>query len=245
MDNNDIRKIAADFWRTAGGSEGFPRNIEASILWALPLAVVKLPRLRIASVRAWLSEYGLPAIVPAGERELRACVVASRGHGVIFIDGSDPADEQRMSLAHELAHFLLDYVFPRDRAIHTFGLTILSVLDGARAPSPAERLSAVLRGVTLGVYSRLWLRGPLGLARDTRAVAQEDLADMLALELLAPRREIFTRARRFIDQSQVDPISMLLRTEFGLPESSANAYARVLWVSAKPAPSMRDWLGMK
>src|SRR4051812_4215291 len=110
MNDFDIRKIATDFWRLAEGAASFPRNIEMAILWALPLAVAKIPRLRVASVCAWLSEYGLPAIVPIGDRELRACVVAACGRGVIFIDGSDPLDEQRLSLAHELAHFLLDYL---------------------------------------------------------------------------------------------------------------------------------------
>ncbi len=242
MDNSDVRKIASDFWRLAGSTAGFPRSIEASILWALPLAVVKLPRLRVALVRSWLSENGLSNIVPSGDRELRACVVAARGRGVIFIDGSDPTDEQQMSLSHELAHYLLDYLLPRDRAIQVFGQSIIPVLDCDRLPTHAERLSAVLGGVTLGVYSRLWLRGPLGLARDARVVAQEDLADMLAFELMAPRREVVARARDII--AKPDAVSALLRTEFGLPSSSADAYARVLCVIAKPAQSVKEWLGI-
>ena len=245
MDDSDIRKIAADFWRLAGPSGMFPYNIEASILWALPLAVVKLPRLRVASVRAWLSDYGLPAVVPAAERELRACIVASRGRGVIFIDGSDPVDEQRVSLSHELAHFLIDYMLPRDRALQTFGPSIMPVLNGDRPPTHAERLSAVLRGVPLGVYSRLWLCGPLGLASDVRVVAHEDLADVLALELLAPRRKVVARARKFINESRPDGVSGLLQKEFGLPASAADAYARVLCVSAKPAQSIKGWLGIE
>ena len=84
------------------------------------------------------------------------------------------------------------------QAIAALGKSIAPVLDGDRLPTDAERLSAVLRGVTLGVYSRLWLRGPLGLARDTHVVAREDAADELALELLAPKREVVARASRVV-----------------------------------------------
>ncbi|HZL36224.1 MAG TPA: ImmA/IrrE family metallo-endopeptidase [Tepidisphaeraceae bacterium] len=241
----EIRQIAADFWRVAGNPGGFPRNIEASILWTIPVAVVKLPRLRVAFVRGWLSGHGLPAIVPAVDRELRACVVATRGRGVIFIDGSDPVEEQRLSLAHELAHFLLDYTLPRDSAIAACGESIVAILDGDRSPTDAERLTAVLQGVTVGVYSRLWLRGPLGLVRDSRVVAHEDLADILAIELIAPRREILARARKLIDRSDDSAVAGLLQSVFGLPKSSADAYSRVLCATAKPVQTIKAWLGIE
>lgn len=245
MHDARVHKIAADFWALVGSPRVFPCNIEEAILWALPVAVVKLPRLRVTSVRAWLSRCGLQAVVPARERELRACVVAARGRGIIFIDGSDPLDEQRMSLAHELAHFILDYLLPRRRAIQALGPSIVLVLDGDRPPTHAERLSAVLRDITLGVYHRLWLRGPEGLIRDAGMVAKEDMADALALELLAPRREVAARARSFLKKLQSGPVSSLLQTDFGLPAAVADAYARVLCASAKPTKSVRDWLGTK
>jgi Zn-dependent peptidase ImmA (M78 family) len=40
--------------------------------------------------------------------------MARAGHGFISLDGSDADDERRFSLAHELAHFLLDYQDPRN-----------------------------------------------------------------------------------------------------------------------------------
>lgn len=245
MDDSRLRKVAADFWSLAGNPVGFPRDIEASILWALPLAVAKLPRLHVASVRGWLSQNGLTAVLPTGERELRACIVATRGRGVIFIDGCDPPDEQRVSLAHELAHFLLDYQLPREQAITALGQTIVPVLDGDRLPTDAERLSAVLRGVTLGAYSRLWHRGPLGMVRDAQTLAREDAADTLAIELLAPKREVIARARELIAARDHNGVGDLLQSVFGLPHSFAQPYARALCVSAKPAKSMKQWLGIE
>ncbi len=245
MRDAEIRAVAADFWRLAGSPGNFPRNLEASVLWALPLAVVKIPRLRVQVVRDWLAQDGCAQIIPASERELRACVVASRGRGVVFVDGTDPADEQRMSLAHELSHFLLDYLLPRERAIRALGGSIIPVLDGDRPATPAERLSAVLRGVHIGVYTRLWQRGPLGLAEEAEAVAREDAADALALELLAPRRDVLARSRKLNAGATADAVAHLLRAEFGLPSSSARAYARVVCVSARPPRSIKAWLGIE
>ncbi len=245
MHDAEIKSVAADFWKLAGSPANFPRDLEASVLWALPLAVVKIPRLRVRVVRDWLAQAGFTQIIPAVERDLRACVVASRGRGVVFVDGADPADEQRMSLAHELAHFLLDYLLPRERTIQVLGHSIIPVLDGDRAAAPAERLSAVLRGVHVGVYTRLWKRGPLGLAEDAEVVAREDAADALALELLAPRREVLTRARLGDGDLSADSVIQMLRVEFGLPMSAARAYADVVCVSARPSKSIRAWLGLK
>lgn len=245
MNDGEIRAVAADFWRLVGSPTSFPRDLEASVLWALPLAVVKIPRLRVQVVRDWLEQDGFAQIIPAAERELRGCVVASRGRGVVFVDGADPADEQRMSLAHELAHFLLDYLLPRERAIRAFGDSIIPVLDGDRAATPAERLSAVLRGVHVGVYSRLWHRGPLGLAEDAEVIAREDAADALALELLAPRRDLIARTRLRDGDPTVDAVAQILQVEFGLPISTARAYAGAVCVSARPAKSIRAWLGIK
>lgn len=244
MNDSDIRSAAESFWSLVGSRSAFPRDLEASILWSLPLVVVKIPRLRTQAVRDWLTQDGLGHIVPAPERELRACIVACRGRGIVFIDGADSVEEQRMSLAHELAHFLLDYVLPRDQAVKSLGESILAVLDGDRAPTPAERLSAVLKGVPIGIYSRLWHRGPRGIAPSAGTLAREDAADVLALELLAPRRDVLQRARQCQDGMSAESLTALLQSTFGLPESSAWSYAGFLAASAKPTQSIKSWLGI-
>lgn len=162
----------------------------------------------------------------------------------MFVDGSDPHDEQTMSLAHELAHFLLDYFLPRDQAVRAFGPSILAALDGDRQLTDAEKLSAVLQGLTLGVYTSLWLRGPTGIARDSRVIAHEDAADALALEILAPRREVVARTKTPLEQSRYGLVAQVLRTDFGLPVAAADTYARLLCATAKSPRSMKDWLGI-
>lgn len=239
----DAPTIAAEFWRLAGGAPRSPRDLEASVLWTLPLAVVKLPRLGTDAVREWLAAADLQSLMPPGRRQLRACIVASRGKGFVFIDGTDPEAEQRYSLAHETAHFLLDYFLPRRAAVQALGPSILPVLDGDRTPSPEERLSAVLRGVRLGVYTRLWQRGPRGISDDLEAVAREDAVDALALELLAPRAEVVRAAKA----AGWDAASLagVLESRFGLPQPCAAAFANRACIATRPVPSVRQWLGIK
>lgn len=246
MTSRSLTKVAEEFWQRTGGDRSFPCNLESGVLWILPLAIVRVPRLQTQSVRDWLCQNGIAArIIPTPDRPLRACIVASRGCGIVFLDGLDGADEQRMSLAHEVAHFILDYLIPRDRAIDALGPSILDVLDGDRPATPAERLSAVLRGVPIGVFSRLWHRGPAGGIEESGTLDCEDAAEGLALELLAPRREALRRIRRSgIDATDQQAIADFLRKDFDLPRGAARSYAVVLSTALKPTPTMRSWLGI-
>lgn len=241
--SDDFRAIASEFWAHSGVGGDPPRDLESAVLWSLPVYVVKIPRLATEGVRAWLEERGLVNLAPPGARRLRACIVSARGVGFTFIDGADSEAEQRYSLAHEVAHFLLDYFLPRRRAIDVLGDGILDVLNGERSPSDQERFSAVLRGVKLGVYSRLWDRGPDGLARDLEAVGREDAADALALELLAPRGEA-TKAARELGWDP-DAVAEALTRRFLLPTDIASAYAKTLCIAFRPSTSFREWLGVK
>src|SRR5947207_13502027 len=117
----DVAVWAWNFWCRAGGPEPFPRSLESAVAWALPLAVVKLPRLGLRELREWLAERGIPFGINATDRRLRACVLARAGRGVIFLDGTDSEDELRLSLAHEVSHFACDYLDPRTRAMAVLG----------------------------------------------------------------------------------------------------------------------------
>ncbi len=247
MSDIEVAEWASIFWRRAGGPESFPRSLESAVAWALPLAVVKLPRLGLRELREWLAARGIPFRLNATDRRLRACVLARAGRGVVFLDGTDSEDELRLSLAHELAHFLCDYLEPRMRATAVLGATAREVLDGLRAPTPAERLTSVLGGVELAGYTRLMERSPDGDVVRLEILDAEDRADRLALELLAPRAAVLARLEargvQWRESSAADLAGDVLRREFGLPDSAATQYGRMLVMRQRPARNFREWLG--
>lgn len=222
-------ELANEFWALAGGAESFPRNLRQAATRAAMLSVKVLARLSVQRVSAWLCDQGVASL--AGEREhaLRACLFARSGCGFIFLDADDDEVEQRFSLAHELAHFLRHYREPRRRAAAKFGRHILDVFDGIRAPTPTERLHALLRNVRVAEHVHL-------LARDERrriaspAIASAELdADLLGCELLAPAEAVLQQTRRRTAQASRLEAEQQLATMFGLPPSMATWYADRLY----------------
>lgn len=241
-------EVAAErFWAAAGGPEPFPRPLEGSIALALPVMVVRLPRLGLFSAARWLSRNGSPFNLTgiagvSGDRRLRACLVAFDGNGCILLDGADPADEQRYSLAHEAAHFILDYQQPRRLAEQRLGGAVLAVLDGRRPASDDERVGATLASVALHPHLHIMERGPTGVEQAAIVRAEHD-ADRLALQLLAPQDAALTilpRAGRFADRVALGTAA--LAAAFGLPVAIAAQYARQLVIARDGPPGWQEWL---
>jgi hypothetical protein len=214
----DPRPVAEEFWRLAGEEEQFPRSLQGAVSLALPLTTVYLPALSPASVAEWLAERDIHWTVNGTARSLRGCLVAHRGHGFLFMDGTMPGDEGRLTLAHEVAHFLHHYLTPRRRAIERLGAGMQAVVDGDRPATAAERLSGVLRGAPFGKYARLFDRTPDG-ALSLQTEAAESEADLIAFELLAPSTRLLRTTKVGLPRRQA------LVTDYGLPEWAAAAWA--------------------
>jgi uncharacterized protein DUF955 len=243
MTEQEIAARAERFWRDAGQVEPFPRSLESAVTWALPIAITKLPRLGLDGLRRWLEQRRIPFSSPVADRPLRGALFARVGHGLVFLDGSDSDDERRFSLGHEVAHFLCDYLDPRERALEALGDSIRDVLDGHRSPAPEERLTALLRDVELGLYVHWMDRRPDGAVARATILEGEDRADRLALELLAPRSTVMFH----LDTGRpttINRLTSLLRSEFGLPADPAERYAAMLLVHRQAARSFREWLGV-
>jgi hypothetical protein len=219
--------LADLFWALCGEKESFPRNLERYIALALPLTIVKLAKLRIAGVESWLINRGVPVRFGCADRSLRGCLVAHRGEGVLFVDGSDPDDERRITVAHELAHFLADYWHPRTTALKKLGPGVLDVLDGVRSATALERVQSVFGDATLQVNLNFMERhegaGDIGLC------GSETRADRIALALLAPSNYVMARMPREYRHRDIAPeVTRLLTNDFGLPVWLAHQYATTL-----------------
>jgi Zn-dependent peptidase ImmA (M78 family) len=224
------QEVAGRFWRDAGGPPPhFPRDLRTAVAWALPLAVIDLPRLRVGAIDDWLTRRRLNWRVAGPDRAVRACLIARDGGGLIFLDGADPEDDRRYSLAHEVAHFLIEIALPRERALARLGEGIRPVLDGERPPTAAERADALLAHVALGRTLHLLERSPLGMPDRPEVGTAEQRADTLALELLAPADRVQAHLRPPLDLLTA---ARTLRADFGLPTPVAAAYARRLFPQA-------------
>ncbi len=245
MDNEPlIENTAQEFWALTGTAPTYPCALAMPMLLNLPLAIFAVKHLRVRDVTTWMRGVGIEHCIAGRDRRLHGCLVANRGMGAIFYDAEDTEEEQRFTLAHELAHFLLDYQAPRRRALAILGETILPVLDGERTPTLAERLHAVLGTVTLGTMSHCMERPGEGLPGSV-VLDIEDRANRLALELLAPaallteRLQLPAAPRGF--KARLYFLTQLLADEHGLPANIAAAYARFL-LRKLGEPTFRDWL---
>jgi hypothetical protein len=225
-------ELARGFWQQAREPEPFPRSLRRAIARAVSLSIVLLPGLSVRAALKWLQNSGLVCEMPGEDRPLRACLVARGGHGVALIDGSDAENEQRFSIAHELAHFLRDYWSLRRRILLRLGAEALQVLDGERPPTTQERLHALLRDVPLGFHLHLMERDDEGRPVSAQVEQAEEDADRLAYELLAPAEHVLgndcPRTKQELERK--------LREFYGLPSVQASRYAELLLPPLKTDP---------
>jgi hypothetical protein len=228
--DNASREAVEQFWRRCGEVEPFPRSLEGAVALALPAALVKLSGPMLRDIERWLERRGVPLSFGCRSRAVRGCLIAFGGRGLIFVDGADPDDERRFTVAHEVGHFIVDYWLVREAAISKFGEQVTEVFDGLRPPSLTERVHALLADAPLGVYSNLMERDGAGSTAHSEVWGIEDRADRVALALLAPPEEVLSRAdiSAASFEERQGSLTGVLREHFGLPASVASAYATTL-----------------
>lgn len=209
---------------------------------AFPVACVALPYLCLDNICRYVRNVNgaLPLCLrtmedgagTAGGRSVRGACIAWRGCGFLLADEQDSPDEQRFSLMHEGAHFLLDYYLPRLEAIRKVGPKVRDVLDGRREPTYTERFHAVLRGAQLEWHTHLY---------DRRAAHREQAeydADALACLLMTPAFDLNT-----LSEMSTSTLNRLV-ADASLPGSIAPLYRTSLGVlAAPPKPKTGGLLG--
>lgn len=120
-----LAQSAEDFWNAVGYTLPYPRDLRYVISRAFLLSVIPLPHLCVQQVEDWLQQQQIAFQFLCQDRSLCGCIIAVCGHGLIFVDSLDADAEQRYTIAHETAHFLLDYHYSRQRVLSLFGERIL------------------------------------------------------------------------------------------------------------------------
>jgi hypothetical protein len=217
-------------------------DVEALVAWAAPLAVVVLPELNLSAAHGWLHERGVALGFGNRDRPLRGLLLAWRGSGVIFVDGSIATPDRRFTVAHELGHFLLDYLEPRTQVLRT-APELVEVLDGHRNATTQDRARAVLEGLQLGVHAHLLDRDPHGgVAWDVEQ--GEDLSSRFALELLSPWEAVRAALRRLPEgtgwEERIEDATRILEERFHLPADAARARAVAGLESVGKGPGFFD-----
>lgn len=237
-----IETTAADFWGRAGGRAKGSVDFVRTVALSLPLDVVVLSRLSVRRVEDWLARRGVEYRLSDVDRSLYGLLTVYRGVGFVFLDGTDDEPTRRFTLAHEVAHFLLHYLEPRQRAIHRLGSGVVDVLDGLRTATHVERLAAIISDVDVYPYVHLLNRADESAAWQTRVDRVEGQADQLALELLAPAREIAheIRLEGVADHffKCVAAAERILCEAYELPPRNAGSYARRLAYAITGGPSL-------
>lgn len=211
-----IGSAAETFWSAAGGraAYGSPARLDRAVMRTLPIAIHCIPALTTAHIASILGRVGATIAIEGAARPLRGCLIADVGVGFILVDSEDSEDEQRLTIAHETAHFLLHYLALRNAALTGLGRHLIAVLDRTRAPTQAELLSSALRALPLGPLRHAIVRN--GAQPRGRVATMEAEADDLAIELLAPWRLV-----RTLQNPDADTIA----TRFGIPVTIATRLA--------------------
>jgi hypothetical protein len=224
-----LRERAAAFWADTPESVRQRGDIEAAVAWSAPLALVAVPNLDARGARGWLAERGARLGDGDADRPLRGLLLAARGVGIVFLDGTLASADRRFTVAHELGHFLLDYLEPRERVLSE-APSLLEVVDGLRAPTRAERAQALLARVPIGLHAHLLDRDFHGAAAPD-VEAAEDAASQFALEVLAPWSAALDVAREVVGDRRSPHGELLaeatarLAERFALPADRAGARA--------------------
>ncbi len=244
-----VRYWADWFWNRAGGRPQYPADIGYAALCALEVSIMDIDGLTPGTAATHLARFGIsiPRPLTPADRPLRGCVAVGLRGAIILLETDDSENERRFTIAHEVSHYILEDRVHRDRAEQMMGKDYLDVLYGSREPTNDERVDALLKRVRATPFSHLMDRAPDGGHGCGQTLRAECDADLLALELLAPRVEMarHVHARRRVPfRRTLDETARIARNRFGLPPSIARDYAATLAWHILGGPSVAERFGL-
>jgi hypothetical protein len=245
-----VKQVAEDFWKHLLQYRTFPVEIERAIAFSnLPLHIDLIPGLDIDHVNQWIRAHRFPARIDKDNCALHGFLLARGGNGVIFVNGTDKLEERRFTIAHELAHFLLDYHLPRINYLKLYGDSILEILDGKRLPTIEERLAFVVSELPAPFFVHALDNSDITAYERSQVWSTEWRTDALAFEILAPFHIVISKLKKQNSEKRFEPIfrqaSSLLVTDFGLPSTLASSYAKHLATYFSGGMTLAEEWGIK
>lgn len=227
--NSAIIQIAREFWNSAGGNYKVPCDIEQAVSLSLPLVIVLLPELSIRKIESWFQRKKKKFTIDIDERALHGFLICNQGEGFVFINGTDSEEERRFTIAHEVSHFIIEYLRPRQKAVKTLGEKILEVLDGFREATIEEQIDGYLYSVSVKPFTHLLEKtDSKGFENHDNWLAENN-ADRLALELLAPFKQVCSETVTYCKKCSFESYRQaaydILKTKYIFLPSIANEYA--------------------
>jgi hypothetical protein len=219
----DLEHCAAAFWKPIPERNYFPRDLEQYLPLHYQASIETLPGLTVQRVHEWLSAKGIASTNPSNKRRLDGSIIAQKGHAILFIDAALSLDARRMIVAHETAHYWIDYELPRRRMKLRYGNGGMQALDQERAPEIVEILMATAMGAPIQAFYHYQFK------EHKQETEVEQRANTLACLLIAPRREVLSRAK-ICRMSRDDESKWLelLHHGFGIPENWGRGYLPLL-----------------
>jgi len=214
-----IERLAESFWGSVGGPPIRPRDLAPLITRTTDVVLVQIRDLCLSAARSWFDRRGVTVPVAGNDRPVKGLVVAFGGRGVIFVEMELPTDERRVILAHEFAHYLVEYLQPRNRLTRRLGDELCQHLDGQKPLEAPHEWAALLAGVPLRMHTHFLAREN----SDDWLPQVERTANELALELLAPHKLVLADLRG--TPPNRDEICEWLIAKYGLPLAWASGYA--------------------
>lgn len=219
----DLEHCAAAFWEPIPERTSFPRDLERYLPLHYQASIETLSGLTVQRVHEWLSAIGFAPTNPQKNRRLDGCIIAQKGHAILFIDDALSLDQRRMIVAHETAHYWIDYELPRRRMKMRFGDDSVKILDQERTAETVEILMATAAGAPIQAFYHYHFKD------HKQETEVEQRANTLACLLMAPRREVLARAKK-CQMTREDESNWLklLHQDFGMPENWARGYLPLL-----------------
>ena len=178
------------FWKRAGGRSGYPADITYAATCALYVYVDEIADLTPGSAAAHVGLGRLWRSDCVDRRRLHGCVIVGQGGAAILVEKGDDEAQKRFTIAHEVAHYILEVKQRYERAADRMGREFADTLYGLREATSTERIDAWLSNTRSEAFAHFMDRAPGGGYGCSRTLEAECLADDLAVEILAPRSEL-------------------------------------------------------